>query len=83
MDVGLLCIYCDNKGFKEFQNGAAVRSHMKDKSHCFMNITNGFEEFEKYYDFGRLFDEKVEDQKNYKYLPGLESDVVEVEVGNK
>ena len=56
---------------------------MKDKSHCFMNTTNGFEEFEKYYDFGRLFDEKVEDQKNYRYLPGLESDVVEVEVGNK
>jgi hypothetical protein len=51
---------------------------MKDKSHCFMNVAGGFEEFEKYYDFGRLFDERVEDQKNYRFLAGLESDVIEV-----
>lgn len=78
-----MCIYCDNKGFKEFQNGAAIRSHMKDKSHCFMNTVNGFEEYEKFYDFGRLFDERVEDQKKYKFIPGLKSDVVEVEIEEK
>lgn len=43
-----------------------------------MNVAGGFEEFEKYYDFGRLFDERVEDQKNYRFLAGLESDVIEV-----
>ena len=83
VDVGLLCIYCDNKGYKEFQNGAAIRSHMKSKSHSFMNTNQGFEEYEEYYDFGKLFDEKVKEQKNYKFLPGLESDVVEVEVAAK
>lgn len=28
INVGLLCIYCDNQGAKGFKSGSAVRNHM-------------------------------------------------------
>ena len=79
VEVGLLCIFCDNKGFRDFLTPAAVRSHMTDKRHTFLNISAGFEEFEEFYDFSVLFEERVETQKGYKYIPGLQEHTVEVD----
>lgn len=50
INVGLLCIYCENKKTKDFKSPQAVRKHMIDKGHCFMN-TDHFDEYEEYYDF--------------------------------
>jgi hypothetical protein len=33
----MLCIFCDNKGTKDFATGEAVRNHMVSKNHTFMN----------------------------------------------
>ena len=67
INIGLLCIYCDNQGTKGFKSGSAVRNHMViwilknfyelkinkqiDKSHCFMN-SDYFDEYEEFFDFG-------------------------------
>jgi len=32
-----MCISCENKGAHDFQSAAAVRSHMIDRGHTFMN----------------------------------------------
>lgn len=56
INLGLLCLYCDNKGTKGFKTAEAVRNHMTDKSHCFMN-SELFEEFEDFYDFTSQFEE--------------------------
>jgi pre-60S factor REI1 len=37
INVGLMCIYCENKGTKDFKTPEAVKKHMIDKGHCFMN----------------------------------------------
>lgn len=31
ISVGLQCIYCENKGYKDFKYPEAVQSHMLDK----------------------------------------------------
>jgi pre-60S factor REI1 len=69
IEVGNLCITCENKKAKDFQTADAVRKHMIDKSHTFMKTEDGFEEYEKYYDFSRLFDEKLKEQA--KIVPGI------------
>ena len=55
IEVGIMCITCDNKKAKDFNSGAAVRKHMGDKGHTFMKIEDGYEEYEKFYDFSELF----------------------------
>lgn len=42
MEVGNLCITCENKKAKDFQTADAVRKHMLDKSHTFMKTEDGF-----------------------------------------
>lgn len=42
IEVGMMCIFCDNKGAKDFTTGEAVRKHMLSKNHTFMNTSNGF-----------------------------------------
>lgn len=37
INIGMLCIQCENKGTKDFKSGEAVRAHMLDKGHCFMS----------------------------------------------
>lgn len=41
-----------------------------------MKTEDGFEEYEKYYDFARLFDEKLKEQS--KVVPGIEFQKVKV-----
>lgn len=55
IEVGNMCITCENKGVRDFQSADAVRQHMADRGHTFMKIDEGFEEYEKYYDFSFLF----------------------------
>lgn len=55
IEVGNMCITCENKGVRDFQSADAVRQHMADRGHTFMKIDEGFEEYEKYYDFSPLF----------------------------
>jgi pre-60S factor REI1 len=50
INKGLYCLYCENKGFHDFKSAAAVKSHMIDKSHCFMK-TDNFDEYLRFYDF--------------------------------
>ena len=54
-----MCITCENKGTKDFQNGDSVKQHMIDRGHCFMKIDEGYEEYESFYDFSELFKEKL------------------------
>lgn len=56
---------------------------MRDKSHCFMNVDDGYEEYEEYYDFGKLFEEKIQEQKQYKKIVGIEQEHVEIEEEDK
>ena len=56
IEVGLLCITCENKKAKDFTTGEAVRKHMLDKGHTFMKVDDGYEEYEKYYDFSKQFE---------------------------
>lgn len=37
INIGLLCIECENKGYKDFKTPEALKTHMIDKGHCFMN----------------------------------------------
>ena len=55
IEVGFMCITCENKKAKDFATGEAVRKHMVDKGHTFMKSDEGFEEYEKYYDFSKQF----------------------------
>lgn len=55
IEVGNMCITCENKKAKDFQSADAVRKHMTDRGHSIMKTDEGFEEYEKYYDFSRLF----------------------------
>lgn len=72
IEVGLMCLYCENKGGKDFTNGEALRNHMKDMGHTFMKTDEGFEEYEKFYDFSELFEARLQEQKNYRKTSGLD-----------
>ncbi len=52
INIGLLCLYCENKGTKDFKYPEAVQSHMLDKGHCFIGEEN-LDEFKKFYDINR------------------------------
>lgn len=45
IEVGNICINCDNRGAKDFTTGDAVRKHMVDKGHVFVKTAEGFEEY--------------------------------------
>jgi len=47
INIGLLCVYCENQGTKDFKVAEAVRQHMLDRGHCFMNTEN-FDEYDKF-----------------------------------
>ena len=76
IEVGNLCITCENKKTKDFQTSDALRQHMIDRCHTFMNTDKGFEEYEKFYDFSALFDEKLKEQTII--VPGIEYEKVKV-----
>lgn len=38
IEVGNMCINCENKGVRDFQSADAVRKHMADKGHNFMKV---------------------------------------------
>ena len=42
IEVGFMCITCENKGAKDFSSGEAVRKHMIDKGHTFMKTEQGY-----------------------------------------
>ena len=72
-----MCITCENKGAKDFGSGEAVRKHMQNKGHVFMKTSDGYEEYEKYYDFSKQFTEIVEEQKDKKVI-GIQYEKIEV-----
>ena len=76
-----MCITCENKGTKDFQNGDSVKQHMIDRGHCFMKIDEGYEEYESFYDFSELFKEKLKQQS--RNVPGIEYHTVKVYVDDK
>ena len=77
-----MCITCENKGAKDFASGEAVRKHMVDKGHCFMKTSEGYEEYEKFYDFSSQFTAIIEEQKNKNVL-GIQYEKVEVIIDDK
>lgn len=36
VEIGFMCITCENKNAKDFSTGLAVRKHMSDKGHVSM-----------------------------------------------
>lgn len=46
-----------------------------------MKTENGFEEYEKFYDFSALFEEKLKEQQNV--VPGIEFEKVKVYIDEK
>lgn len=65
INKGLLCLYCENKGTKDFKTAASLKDHMIDKGHCFMN-TDYFDEYSDFYDFSEQLKELEANQKSYK-----------------
>ena len=51
VQVGNMCLYCNNKGAHAFSTAAATQQHMVDKQHCFLNIDEDVEEFAPFYAF--------------------------------
>ena len=62
INIGLMCIYCDNKNTKGFSTAEAVKQHMIDKAHCFMS--EDFDECEKFYDFREALNSIQESKPN-------------------
>lgn len=56
INIGIMCIYCENKQTKDFKSPQAVKNHMIDKGHCFMN-TDVLQEYSQYYDFSEKYKE--------------------------
>ena len=54
---------------------------MLDRGHTFMKTDKGYEEYEKFYDFSALFEEKLKEQQNV--VPGIEFEKVRVIVDEK
>lgn len=50
---------------------------MTDKGHTFMKTDEGFEEYEKFYDFSKQFEELLAFQKNMN-VPGINYTQVKV-----
>jgi pre-60S factor REI1 len=51
--IGLLCLYCNNKGCHQFREFRALQQHMTVKQHCFLNTEEDEEEYEEFYEFQR------------------------------
>ena len=47
--IGLLCLYCNNKGSHQFRDFRALQQHMIDKQHCFINTEEDEVEYEEFY----------------------------------
>ena len=63
INIGLMCIECENKGCKDFKTPDAVKRHMIDQGHCFMN-TKKFYEYAAFYDFSvNKEEEEVEESE--------------------
>lgn len=54
---------------------------MSDKGHSVMKTDEGFQEYEKYYDFSALFEAKLKEQ--VKIIPGIEFQKVKVLVDDE
>jgi pre-60S factor REI1 len=83
IEVGMMCILCENKGAKDFTTGDSVKQHMLSKNHTFMKTEGGFEEYEDFYDFSELFKQKLEEQKLYATPVGINFEKVKVIVDDK
>ncbi|KAL4508316.1 hypothetical protein ABPG72_003620 [Tetrahymena utriculariae] len=81
INITYLCILCENKGCKQFITSEAVKMHMMDKGHCFMQSTV-FDEYADFYDFTPQIEEAVEYQKTLKQNNHLHEKVIEL-VQNK
>ena len=85
INLGFLCIYCDNQGTKGFKTGSAVQNHMLDKCHCFMN-TEYFDEYEDFFDFSSQFEElEKEDNLTRKLAENkdIHYDIIKIEKEGK
>jgi pre-60S factor REI1 len=49
--IGLLCLYCDNKGTHQFRDFLCLQQHMIDKQHCFINTDEDKEEYMEFYEY--------------------------------
>lgn len=87
---GLLCIYCDNVGCKDFKSGQAVQGHMRDKLH-FTIDTDNMNEYFKFYAYEenktlgkpeKLTEEKEENHKKGKKNEEKKEDM-EIEIDKK
>jgi len=54
--IGQMCIFCN----RIFKDGQACQQHMVDKTHCFMNVDDFEEEYEKFYDFSKTYSDFVD-----------------------
>jgi pre-60S factor REI1 len=48
--IGLLCLYCDNRGSHQFRDFLSLQQHMVDKQHCFINSEEQ-EEYSEFYEY--------------------------------
>ena len=71
VEVGFMCITCENKNAKDFCSGESVRKHMQHKGHCFMNTDEGYDEYIQFYDYSSQFKEILDRQKD-QHVPGIE-----------
>lgn len=62
VQVGNMCLYCNNKGAHAFGTAAATQQHMVDKQHCFLNIDEDVEEFSPFYDFSDVEDSESDEE---------------------
>lgn len=49
--IGLLCLYCNNRGTHQFRDFQGLQQHMIDKQHCFLNTEEDEEEYLDFYEY--------------------------------
>lgn len=49
--IGILCLYCNNKGTHQFRDFLSLQQHMTDKQHCFLNTDEDEDEYAEFYTY--------------------------------
>ena len=57
--IGILCLYCDNRGTHQFRDFQSLQQHMIDKQHCFINTEEDQEEYIEFYEYPQESDALV------------------------
>lgn len=70
INLGCLCIYCENNKAKDFKSGYAVQSHMMDRGHCFMK-TDDFAEYARFFDFSSSIQNLQYEELDEKQIASL------------